>query len=48
MVNRESEQENTYRWLINGKYIGIRFIIHETNSKVSLSNIECYVNKYRE
>lgn len=34
--------------LINGKYIGIRFIIHETNSKVSLSNIECYVNKYRE
>lgn len=33
--------------LINGKYIGIRFIIHETDSKVLLNTIECYINKYR-
>lgn len=37
-----------YDSLINGKYIGIRFIIHDTTSKVNLSNIECYINKYRE
>ena len=34
--------------LINGKYIGIRFIIHQTDAKVTLSNVECYINKYRE
>ena len=34
--------------LINGKYIGIRFIIHQTDAKVILSNVECYINKYRE
>lgn len=33
--------------LINGKYIGIRFIIHETKAKVLLNSIECYINKYR-
>lgn len=34
--------------LINGKYIGIRFIIKETDVAVTLSNIECFINKYRE
>lgn len=34
--------------LINGKYIGIRFIFHNTENQINLSNVECYVNKYRE
>lgn len=34
--------------LINGKYIGIRFIIKETDVAVTLSNIECFITKYRE
>ena len=34
--------------LINGKFITVRFIINQTDSKVLLSNIELFVNKYRE
>ena len=34
--------------LINGKYIGIRFIIKETDVAVTLNNIECFITKYRE
>ena len=34
--------------LICGKYIGIRFIFHNTENQINLSNVECYVNKYRE
>lgn len=34
--------------LINGKFITVRFIINQTKDKVLLSNIELYVNKYRE
>jgi hypothetical protein len=34
--------------LINGKYLGVRFIINDGTAKIEIKKIECYVNKYRE
>lgn len=34
--------------LINGKYLGVRFVINDGTAKIEIKKIECYVNKYRE
>lgn len=34
--------------LINGKYLGARFVINDGTAKIEIKKIECYVNKYRE
>lgn len=34
--------------LINGKYLGVRFVINDGTAKIEIKKIECYINKYRE
>lgn len=34
--------------LINGKYLGVRFVINDGSARIEIKKIECYVNKYRE